>query len=238
MSSNDLYVNYLTRAYSSFINSQISGTQTKGMDFQDYVSRAEEEEGKVSETGQTRAPSVSEMTLEQYKQYIHNKISQIPMHPSQVLSSISIHISDEGFRAMQNDPEYEKWVLDTLKADFGFNDPWTAYCGGRFSVHHFGATKEEYRGEGWYMGFQGGKASSIFDQESEESFWEKRAKRQKKYLKQQQESAEEKAIMKRVYQEAAMRRGDLKDMFIGEEIAQSLSLANLLFIGEDANTKV
>lgn len=31
--------------------------------------------------------------------------------------SCSVDISDEGFKAMQNDPEYERWVLDGASVD-------------------------------------------------------------------------------------------------------------------------
>ncbi len=174
MTGNDFFVNGMTRAYVGFLQSQLAGTQTKGvMGFKNTV------EGLES-SGKTGGITTEDMTLEEYKQYIYQKISALPMHPSQAMSSVSIHITDEGFEAMKKDPSYEKWVLDTLRANFAFNDPWTGVCGGSFSVHRFGKTKEEYRGQGWYMGYQNGKASSIFDEESEESFWEKRVKRHKK----------------------------------------------------------
>lgn len=232
MNSNDIYVNYLTRGYTGFMESQLAGGQIKGIKgFRDYVTAGDEKTEGVEGTG---AFSPENMTLEEYKQYIHMKISQIPMHPSQILRSVAIHITDEGFRAMQKDPEYEKWVMDTLKKDFGFYDPWANYCGGSFAVHHFGATKEEYHGEGWYTGFQGGKGSTLFDKESEESFWEKRAKRHKKYLKEQQEAYTQKQIMKRVFREEAMRRGDFEHMFDKDQMAQCFNLANILLMSDKA----
>lgn len=232
MNSNDIYVDYLTRGYIGFMESQLAGGQVKGIKgFRDYVNAGDEKAEGVEETG---AFSTENMTLEEYKQYIHMKISQIPMHPSQVLRSVVIHITDEGFQAMQKDPEYEKWVMDTLRYDFGFYDPWAKYCGGSFAVHHFGATKEEYHGESWYTGFQKGKGDTIFDQEAEEGFWEKRAKRHKKYLKEQQEIYTQKQIMKRVYREEAVRRGDFEHMFDKDQMAQCFNLANLLLMSDKA----
>lgn len=239
MSSNDLYVNYLTRAYGGFINSQIAGTQTKGMTgFRDYVSAGKQNQAagtdvKINDVEKTGRLFIENMPLEEYKQYVYNEISRLPFHPSQILRSVSIHITDEGFQAMQRDPEYEKWVLETLRYDFGVYDPWACICGSSFTIHRFGAAKEDYRGDSWYTGFQGGKGSVLFDEEAEDCFWERRAKRHKKYLKQQQELDDKKKVMKRVYQEAAMRRGDFKDMFNGEEIAQTLNLATLLFTNEE-----
>ena len=138
--------------------------------------------GAVSGAFRVMDVPTKNMTLEQYKNYIRDKISQIPLHPSQRLNSISVHISDEGFEAMKNDPEYEKWVLDTLRANFQFNDPFAYMCGGSFSVHYFGATKEEYHGYGWYKGYQNGRGESLFNEKSKDSFWERRL-RNKKLMK-------------------------------------------------------
>ncbi len=225
MAYNDIYVDSMSRAYSRFLQSQLAGTKTKGIaGFREMVKSADGNAG-AAEAGQVPK---EEMTLEEYKQYIHQKISQIPMHPSQAMGAVAVHITDEGFEAMRKDPEYEKWVLDTLRSNFSFNDPWASVCGGRFSVHRFGATKEEYRGEGWSMGFNGGKGSALFDDEAEESFWEKRAKRHKKMIELQQDAAKEEKIMGRVLKEAAVRRGDRKGMFAEESLAQYINLSQLL----------
>ncbi len=232
MTSNDFYVNYLTHAYSGFMESQLAGGNVKGIKgFRDYVTSGDT---KTEGTEGTGAFQTENMTLEEYKQYIHMKISQIPMHPSQILRSVAIHITDEGFQAMQKDPEYEKWVLDTLKYDFGYNDPWADVCGGSFTVHYFGATKGDYHGESWYTGFQGGKGRALFETEAEESFWEKRAKRLKKYLKEQQEIHNQKEIMKRVYREAAIRRGDYDNIFAKDGMAQCFNLASILLMSDKA----
>lgn len=92
----------------------------------------------------------------------------------------------------------------------------------------FGATKEEYRGESWYTGFQGGRGRAPYEKEAEESFWEKRRKRHKQYIQEQQEMANEKKIMQRVYQEAAVRRGDYENMFDGQSITPMLSMAKIM----------
>lgn len=222
MADNQFFVDYMTGTYNRYVQSQVAGTGTKGVfGFKEMVGAMEEKE-KVS------AVSTRGMTLAEYKQYIYNRISQFPMHPSQILRSVSVHISDEGFEAMQKDPEYEKWVLDTLKYDFSFYDPWAKYCGGSFAIHRFGATKEEYRGVGWYTGYRGGKGASLFDDGSEESFWEKRMKRHKKYMKIQQKAAEKEAIMERVFMEAAIRRQDFDGMLDAKGLAGAIDFASLL----------
>lgn len=224
MSNNSFLVNNMTKAYYGILESQMAGSQImKGMDFRDMVEELDKKGGVASFSREN-------MPLEKYKQYIYQKISQIPIHPSQESMSAAVHISDAGFEAMQKDPEYEQWVLDVLRQSFGYNDPWAGVCGASFSVHRFGATKEEYRGDKWYTGYRGGKGQSLFDMESEESFWEKRRKRHKKYIKLQQEIANEKKTMEHVYQEAAMRRGDYKNMYDFQGITSMLPIARMMLM--------
>ncbi len=158
MSQNTMYVNYMTKTYHNFLKSYEAGQkQAESVSFADKIAE------KKLETAEAAQPEISakELTLEEYKQYIHEKISQIPVSPSQMDSSFSVHISDAGFEAMKADPEYEKWVLDTLKCSFGFQNPWAGICGGSFVVHRFGATKEEYSGQSWNSGFRMGKGKAL-----------------------------------------------------------------------------
>lgn len=90
MPGNEILVNNMTKAYAGMIQSQLAGSSAKGvMGFKDYV-QAADDKGGVS------ALSTKGMTLDEYKQYIFQKISMIPMHPSQVMRSVCVHISDEG----------------------------------------------------------------------------------------------------------------------------------------------
>ena len=228
MSDNSIYINSMTKVYSSFLQSQLAGKGIKGGEgFFDMAA-------SIDSSGKLKDPSAADMTPEEYRKYIHYQISQIPMHPSQAMSSVSVHISDEGFEAMQKDPDYEKWVLDVLRRNLAFCDPWTDVCGGSFTIHRFGASKEEYRGDGWYTGYMGGKGSLLFDYEAQESFWERRAKRFRKQIEQQQEREEKKETMQRVRQEAALRRGDTKEMFDSQGIVPMLGIASLLLAPKEA----
>lgn len=71
-------------------------------------------------------------------------------------------------------------------------------CGGGYSVHHFGATKEEYHGEGWYPGYMGGQGGALFEQKSQGSFWEKRMERHKENMELAEKAAEERRRMARL----------------------------------------
>lgn len=222
MNNNSFLVNNMTKAYGGLLQSQLAGGQVKGAaGFRDVVTA-------MGGKGEAGASLAADLPLEEYKQYIYQKISRIPMHPSQTMRSVAVFISDAGFEAMRADPEYEKWVLDTLRYDFAYNDPWSEVCGGSFTIHRFGATKEEYRGDSWYTGFQNGRGRAIYEKEAEESFWEKRRKRFKKYMRYLQEAEKEEKILERVYQEAAVRRGDFENMGDYKAMAQMLPMAKLL----------
>ena len=137
----------------------------------------------------------SSMDLETYKQSIREKISQLPMSASSKMQSISVRISDAGFEAMKNDPEYEAWVLDTLAQNFQFENPWTTLCGGGYAVHSFGASKEEYHGESWYPGYMGGQGGDVFEEKAKGGFWEQRMENHKKFMELQREAAARRRLM-------------------------------------------
>lgn len=145
----------------------------KGQQMADSVPRA----------GERNEQAVKAMSMDQYRMYIYQKISSLPTSATQKWDAVSVNISEEGFAAMKADPAYEKWVLDTLRQDFAFYNPWSAYAGGSYRVHYFGATKEEYRGESFPMGFRnGGKHTDSSRKKKQKSFWEKRAERHKMYM--------------------------------------------------------
>ena len=190
--NNTINLNYLTRLSASFAGS--GAAQRSTAQCSDFLSMA----ARLGAEQTAPAKAISEtadMSLEDYKQYIRNKISDLPMSASSQMQSISIQITDEGFEAMKNDPEYEAWVLDRLAQDFRFQNPWTAMCGGGYVVHHFGATKEQYHGESWYPGYMGGQGASLFDEKSKGGFWEQRMERHKEFMELQQKVAAKRRMM-------------------------------------------
>ena len=129
---------------------------------------------------QTAAPS--EMSLDEYKQYITEKIQSMPVASTHWLDNETIVISDKGYEAMQADPEYEAWVLDSIRENLSA----PTYASmvtpklEHMAVHSYGATKEEYRGQSWSRQ----KNSPL---ESTESYWTTRRKRSKHILELEQE---------------------------------------------------
>ena len=125
----------------------------------------------MAEVEAASALSPADMTPEAYREYITDRISSLPVHASQDNVSFAVHISDEGLLAMQSDPEYEEWVIDTLRYDFAYEDMWAPLCGGAYDVHSFGAAKEDYHGESWYPGYQNGKGKTLFYSLSQDATW-------------------------------------------------------------------
>ena len=84
--------------------------------------------GKVEEKG---AVSPKDMTLDEYKAYFDEKMNSLYTHPSQRGMNWTIDITDAAYKKMQEDPEYEKKILDALAknkaVDFGGNIPVVAY---------------------------------------------------------------------------------------------------------------
>ena len=148
--------------------------------FQEMV--AEKNPGNITVGGTSGAGGVktinpAEMTMEEYKDYVHHKIDYMVKnrHPSQALSSYAINISEDGFEAMKNDPEYENWVFnEALKKNLDFHDPWTAITGGSYHILNIGPTKETSNGQGWGVNFQKGYGGDIFDQQTGSSFYKNR----------------------------------------------------------------
>lgn len=189
------YVNHMTKAYHNFVKSyEIANRQqnTGKASFSEIVASTED----AASTESVGVPSTEEMTMEEYKEYIYDRICNIPIHPSQSGWHWNIEITDSGFEAMKNDPTYEKHVLDSIRANFSFADP---FHSDNYSILHFGATEEESYGRSWGMG------SRMEPKREEETFWERRAKRKKRLKEQYEEMQERKALEKRLQLRAECR---------------------------------
>ena len=64
--------------------------------------------------------SKDEMTLDEYKQWVMNEISQFPVSGwvRSTFSSGAIVIKEEAFERMKNDPEYENYVLNRVRSAY------------------------------------------------------------------------------------------------------------------------
>ena len=125
----------------------------------------------------------SAMSLDEYKQYIAEQIQSMPVKATHFFDSETIVISDKGYEAMQADPEYEAWVLDSIRNSLSTPTYANLVTPSleHYGVHSFGATKEEYRGQSWSRQ-QKSPLESVQD-----DYWTLRRKRSKKFLEMEQE---------------------------------------------------
>ncbi|MCR5789619.1 MAG: hypothetical protein K6G83_06995 [Lachnospiraceae bacterium] len=101
----------------------------------------------------------SEMTMDEYKDYITDILGKIPFHASHPYDEEVIYISEAGWEQMKNDPEYEAWVLGYNVENRAVPNPFFGMGDmGMYGVEHFGATIEEHHGEG-YSKVYGGTAA-------------------------------------------------------------------------------
>ena len=226
--SNTINVNGMTSYYNSFIKSVAAqtsvdkGTKT-GMgavvgDKDSFISTLGSKIGEVGALEETAAVSTKDMTLEEYKNYIHETISSFSLCPDKMGDYYSINISDDGFRAMQSDPEYEKWVLDDLKTAFATPmSGWARSIGGtKYQVVHYGATKEECHSTSWWTGYQNGTGGKVWETQSKESFWTKRGEQKKIQDRIDKKTAEKRELEEKWLQEAAEKRQAYTDFLNGK----------------------
>lgn len=154
--------------------------------------------GILQETGWITEADRASMSMTEYKLYLYDKIASLPVHPWNMQDFVAVHISEEGFEVMKNDPEYEAWVLQCLRANFQAYDPWGARNGGKFVVFYFGASKEECRVETWRPPCRNEEQERAFRKKAKDCFWERRRKRRKALLALYEELVEKKALSKRM----------------------------------------
>lgn len=162
------------------------------------VNSTEKTEGFAGKVTEKSSVSPEDMTLEEYKEYFNEKMSDLYTHPSQRGMNWTIDITESAYKRMQSDPEYEKKILDALAknkaVDFGGNIPVVAYT-------HIDDTYEKcygytqgmkendgYSGSSSAKGTDAGRQKKARQKELLEEYLEKRAQ-MKEF---QQEALEEK----------------------------------------------
>ena len=187
-----IFLDATTRFYLNMLGSAqavMGKAHTAGQDgsFRQAVENAAAEEkcaapaaGVGAVDGAVRTYSAADMTMDEYKRYIYEQILRMPVNSSQIQDAVSVSISEEGFAAMKADPEYEKWVLDTLRRDLAAYYPWGTVGESTYRSHHFGATREEYRG---CCFAKDNRSRRLAEQQRERvAEEEKRKKKHKEYL--------------------------------------------------------
>lgn len=163
----------------------------------------------------TGARSPRDMSLEEYAHYIYGIISDLDRRNYSRGNSVFIYISEEGFRAMQNDPEYEAWVMQNIREAYYY----AGHRGGHdgyHSAHFFGATKEEYRGQSWSFG------CSKCDQERRQELKRRRKKQLQALLKKRQEQKllEKQRLEKMYLEKRRLEKAAYKKLLVKKETEQ------------------
>ena len=154
--------------------------------------------------------SKDEMTLDEYKQWVMNEISQMPVSgwARSTYSSGAIIIKEEAFERMKIDPEYEEYVLNRVRSACSVQG--ITGCSNYVGYDVIGASPEECYG---YAGPVGGSSSNFAG--NEESWWEKRHKRMEELMEEIAEAATEKEAVKK----AQARRAAVQENYLKSQMA-------------------
>ena len=107
----------------------------------------------------------------QYRVHIEEMIRAMPVHKSRLGDNFRIDISDAGYEAMQNDPSYEEFVLDTVRTEL--SAPALPSAGSATVILQFGEDPSRLRKHAFSAG------DDFFHViEEDKSFWEERLERQ------------------------------------------------------------
>ena len=135
--------------------------------------------------------SKDEMSLDEYKQWVMNQISQFPVSGwvRSTFSSGSIVIKEEAFERMKNDPEYENYVLNRVRSAYSVQGLPVGSNNVGFDV--IGASPEECYGYAGPVGKSGSETAN-----DGESRWEKRHERMEELMKEQEKGSSKKSTGK------------------------------------------
>ena len=158
----------------------------------------------------TEAKSTADMTMDEYKAYLSEKLAAIPWHPNRCNDEESFVITDAGWERLKNDPEYEKWLLDGIAIGRSSYPPLLALDpGGLYCVHHIGANEEEYHGTSWSKQYGFGsaeKSRSVFEEKSKDSQMQMRAKRKKLQAEADEKYYAQKRLLEKMSEQLAAIR--------------------------------
>lgn len=110
---------------------------------------------------------MNEQSLDDYKAYIKDRISSLVLHPSQFGDTYAVSISDAGYKRMQEDPDYEKWVLEQIHGAFSAAVPpgIRQLSGNQHHTLQFGSKPDHFRAEQYSTG------EGRLTKEEKEEYW-------------------------------------------------------------------
>lgn len=158
--------------------------------------------------------SKEDMTLEEYKQWVMNELSQLPVSGwvQSSFSSGALVIKEEAFENMKNDPEFEEYVLNRVRSLYSANG--LPIGSNNVCYEVIGGSPEECYG---YAGPVGGGNANIFDKD--ESWWKERHEEFEELLETQAKAA---------YKKAQLNRALAKEEYLNSQYENARRLRSFL----------
>lgn len=176
--------------------------------------------GQVNNTNQATTSanvntvSTKDMSMQDYKDYIHNKITNLYLNPAQGNSVYSIQISDECFERMKNEPEFEQHVIGSIQQNMQYAPPMIGGNPSSYIYLYFDKDENNDRGYGYTMGSENNNIWGVND--SKKSFWQKTAKEKEK----------EKKLLQLQHDKKCLEQAQLDQVALGKRLAIQMSLQN------------
>ena len=144
----------------------------------------------LEKTGSTQELSETE-EMELFKKEFYEDLSKITIHKT--LNNVAVNISEAGFKAMKDDPEYRAKIMSALQRDLT-----SSFAPLKVSLLiTVGATEKDYRGDSW----SGPNNDSEFFARSQDSFYKKTSGQKDRNKELLEEYLEKRAQAKRQQQE-------------------------------------
>lgn len=114
-------------------------------------------------------------SLQAYKAAIAARIEQMPVHPTRFGDNFEISIADAGYQAMQADPSYEAFVLDTIQSALSAANHARDLTGTSTVFLRFGTEPKQMHIDSFR---NGDSFMDIKEKAEKKSYWEERRERQ------------------------------------------------------------
>ena len=118
------------------------------------------------------AQRAAAMTENEYRSFMGSVIEKIPFHESRPYDEETVLISREGWDSMRQDTDYAAWIAGYLKEDRMIPNPYSGKGDkGKYCVHEFGASPDDYKGHSYskILGGTSAGARTLYMAESEQS---------------------------------------------------------------------
>lgn len=159
--------------------------------------------------------TIQDMTMAQYKEYVHDKIRQLLFQSSQLGGFLYVHISEAGFDAMKKDPEYEKWVFDYIKDKLNYQVPWHENS---IQIMNFTDKKETYHETNFY------KTTRLFNTPTRYSSQDRRAKRREELEKILIFCRYRRALLEKIAKNRYIKRQNIEEQLKAKAIMEEFGI--------------